>query len=236
MYCGRQLKPASRSAAPSQGVLGSASVSVSHAVSAQIRDASTLAFLRNRGSRARWVTSVYTGSLILGAAGLLDGYRATSHWRARDAVLPLLGTTPVDEWVVFDRNRAKAARISAGLHFALALTTRLPGEEYVRTAQVVAEYARCAPFDAGGRMEQVLPSPERQWKSSANSLLTPVQRRRLCINTDVWSRTKALRGSRVRAADALIRPRRRGQRQIPTHRFCLNLENFRFPNQRFDPV
>lgn len=116
---------------------------------AQMRDAATLAFLRDRASRARWVTSVCTGSLILGAAGLLAGYRATSHWCVRDTVLPLLGATPVDERVVFDRNRVTAAGISAGLDFALALSARLRGEAYARTAQLVAEYAPQPPFDAG---------------------------------------------------------------------------------------
>ena len=67
----------------------------------------------------------------------------------RDTVLPLLGTTPVDERVVFDRNRVTAAGISAGLDFALALSARLRGEAYARTAQLVAEYAPQPPFDAG---------------------------------------------------------------------------------------
>ncbi|KQO90549.1 DJ-1/PfpI family protein [Methylorubrum extorquens] len=116
---------------------------------AQMRDAATLAFLRDRASRARWVTSVCTGSLILGAAGLLKGYRATSHWCARDTVLPLLGAIPVDDRVVFDGNRVTAAGVSAGLDFALALAARLRGEDYARTAQLVAEYAPKPPFEAG---------------------------------------------------------------------------------------
>lgn len=116
---------------------------------AQMRDAATLAFLRDRAGRARWVTGVCTGSLILGAAGLLDGYRATSHWCVRDTVLPLLGAVPVDERVVFDRNRITAAGISAGLDFALALAARLRGDDYARTAQLVAEYAPQPPFAAG---------------------------------------------------------------------------------------
>jgi transcriptional regulator GlxA family with amidase domain len=107
----------------------------------QMRDESTLAFLRDRASRAAWVTSVCTGSLILGAAGLLRGYRATSHWCVRDAVLPLLGAIPVDERVVFDRDRITAAGISAGLDFALALAARLRGADHARTSQLVAEYA-----------------------------------------------------------------------------------------------
>ena len=115
----------------------------------QMRDPATLAFLRERAARAAWVTSVCTGSLILGAAGLLAGYRATSHWCVRDAVLPLLGAVPVDERVVFDRNRVTAAGISAGLDFALALAARLRGDDYARTSQLVAEYAPRPPFDAG---------------------------------------------------------------------------------------
>lgn len=115
----------------------------------QMRDAATLAFLRERAARAAWITSVCTGSLILGAAGLLEGYRATSHWCVRDAVLPLLGAVPVDERVVFDRNRVTAAGISAGLDFALALAAKLRGEAYARTSQLVAEYAPHPPFDAG---------------------------------------------------------------------------------------
>ena len=115
----------------------------------QMRDEATLAFLRDRASRAAWVTSVCTGSLILGAAGLLTGYRATSHWCVRDAILPLLGAIPVDERVVSDRNRVTAAGVSAGLDFALALSARLRGVDYARTSQLVAEYAPQPPFSAG---------------------------------------------------------------------------------------
>ena len=116
---------------------------------AQMRNAALLAFLRDRAARATWVTSVCTGSLILGAAGLLRGYRATSHWCVRDAVLPLLGAEPVAERVVFDRNRVTAAGISAGLDLGLALAARLRGPDYARTAQLVAEYAPEPPFQAG---------------------------------------------------------------------------------------
>ena len=116
---------------------------------AQMRDADTLAFLRDRAARARWICSVCTGSLILGAAGLLAGHRATSHWCVRDAVLPLLGAEPVDARVVFDRDRVTAAGVSAGLDFALALAARIRGDSYAKTAQLVAEYAPQPPFRAG---------------------------------------------------------------------------------------
>ena len=116
---------------------------------AQMRNARLLDFLRDRAGRAAWVTSVCTGSLILGAAGLLRGYRATSHWCVRDAVLPLLGAEPVGERVVVDRNRMTGAGISAGLDLGLALAARLRGAAYARTAQLVAEYAPDPPFRAG---------------------------------------------------------------------------------------
>jgi cyclohexyl-isocyanide hydratase len=115
----------------------------------QMGDAALLAFLRNRAARAGWIASVCTGSLILGAAGLLRGYRATSHWSVRDAVLPLLGARPVAERVVFDRDRVTAAGVSAGLDLGLALAAHLRGDSYARTAQLVAEYAPAPPFRAG---------------------------------------------------------------------------------------
>ncbi|WP_336486629.1 DJ-1/PfpI family protein [Methylobacterium nigriterrae] len=116
---------------------------------AQMRDAQVIAFLRDRAERAAWIASVCTGSLILGAAGLLDGYRATSHWCVRDRVLPILGAEPVAERVVFDRNRVTAAGVSAGLDLGLALAARLCGSDYARTGQLVAEYAPRPPFRSG---------------------------------------------------------------------------------------
>lgn len=120
---------------------------------AQMGNAALLAFLRDRAARAGWIASVCTGSLILGAAGLLRGYRATSHWCVRDAVLPLLGARPVAERVVFDRDRVTAAGVSAGLDLGLALAARLRGDAYARTAQLVAEYAPAPPFSAGTPFE-----------------------------------------------------------------------------------
>ncbi|MDP4004998.1 DJ-1/PfpI family protein [Methylobacterium sp. NEAU K] len=136
---------------------------------AQMRDAAVLAFLRERAARAAWVASVCTGALILGAAGLLRGYRATSHWCVRDAVLPLLGAVPVAERVVFDRNRATAAGISAGLDLGLALAARLRDPDYARTAQLVAEYAPEPPFRAGTPAEA---GPEIV--RAANAILAPL--------------------------------------------------------------
>lgn len=138
----------------------------------QMRDAETLRFLRERAERAEWITSVCTGSLILGAAGLLDGYRATSHWCLRESVLPLLGAIPVAERVVFDRNSVTAAGVSAGLDFALALAAKLRDDHYAETAQFVAEYASQPPFSAG-TLEGAGPGVLR----SALAILAPLMER-----------------------------------------------------------
>lgn len=115
---------------------------------AAMDDADTLAFLRARGRQAQWVTSVCTGSLLLGAAGLLQGRRATSHW----AVLPLLhhyGATSVAQRVVQDGTVLTGAGVTAGLDFALTLAARLSGPEFARQVQLLAEYDPAPPFDAG---------------------------------------------------------------------------------------
>lgn len=101
-------------------------------------DPETLAFLADRGARARFVTSVCTGSLLLGAAGLLDGYRAISHWYVRD-LLPLMGALPAPGRVVEDRNRVTGGGVTAGIDFGLTLAARLRGEDYARRIQLVIE-------------------------------------------------------------------------------------------------
>ena len=115
---------------------------------AALRDAQVLAFLADRGSRARLVTSVCTGSLLLGAAGLLRGYRATSHW-ATHALLAEVGATPVQARVVHDRNRITGAGVSAGLDLGLAIVGLLRDTAYAQTVQLLAEYAPAPPYDAG---------------------------------------------------------------------------------------
>jgi putative intracellular protease/amidase len=115
---------------------------------AAMQDEATLAFLRDRGSRARLVTSVCTGSLLLGAAGLLRGYRATSHWVARD-LLREFGAEPVDARVVVDRNRITGAGVTAGIDFGLSIVARLRDADYAKAVQLLAEYQPEPPFDAG---------------------------------------------------------------------------------------
>jgi cyclohexyl-isocyanide hydratase len=113
-----------------------------------MRSKKTIEFLASRGAGAKRVTSVCTGSLVLGAAGLLDGYKATSHWMARD-LLPLFGATPVAERFVKDRNRYTGAGVSAGLDFGLALTEEMRDTEYAQTVQLICEYAPQPPLLAG---------------------------------------------------------------------------------------
>jgi transcriptional regulator GlxA family with amidase domain len=113
-----------------------------------IADEETMELVRSRGETARYVTSVCTGSIILGAAGLLDGYKATSHWVTRP-MLHHFGATETDERVVIDRNRITAAGVSAGLDLGLHLTLKLRDEFYAHTMQLLAEYAPAPPFDYG---------------------------------------------------------------------------------------
>ena len=111
-------------------------------------DRPMLDFLADRGRRARYVTSVCTGSLVLAAAGLLNGYRATSHWYVRD-LLPLMGATLETARVVEDRNRITAGGVTAGIDFALALAARLTDAERAKLIQLVLEYDPQPPFAAG---------------------------------------------------------------------------------------
>jgi cyclohexyl-isocyanide hydratase len=113
-----------------------------------IDDKEVLSWLREIGLQADWVTSVCTGSLILGAAGLLHGYRATSHWDWRDH-LALFGAEPVAQRVVFDRNRVTGGGVTAGIDFALALMAAIRGETYARAVQLGLEYDPKPPFDSG---------------------------------------------------------------------------------------
>jgi transcriptional regulator GlxA family with amidase domain len=95
-----------------------------------------------------WTTSVCTGSLILAAAGLLEGKRATSHWLALEQ-LRELGAEPVSERVVFDGKIVTAAGVSAGIDMALSLAARVAGEEVAQAIQLGIEYDPQPPFDAG---------------------------------------------------------------------------------------
>ncbi|MBK8545104.1 MAG: DJ-1/PfpI family protein [Caulobacteraceae bacterium] len=107
---------------------------------AAMRDPATIEFIADRGARARWVTSVCTGSLLLGQAGLLQGYRATSHWIAQ-SLLPDFGAIEVHERVVIDRNRMTGGGVTSGLDLGLALVHQLRPAEFAQAVQLLAEYA-----------------------------------------------------------------------------------------------
>ena len=117
-----------------------------------IEDEATMAWVRQVAERATWVTSVCTGSLLLGAAGLLRGYRATCHW-AQHHHLASFGAFPVRERVVFDRDRVTGGGVTAGVDFGLALLAAIRGEAHAKLVQLSLEYDPAPPFNAG--------SPER---------------------------------------------------------------------------
>ena len=117
-------------------------------VNAVMEDGAALAFLRRQAERASWVTSVCTGALVLGAAGLLRGYRATTHWMSLD-LLAAFGATAVRERVVIDRNRATGGGVTAGIDFGLRLAAELRGERVARAIQLGMEYDPAPPYDAG---------------------------------------------------------------------------------------
>ena len=126
-----------------------------------LNDEEVLDFLRRQASGARYVTSVCTGSLVLGAAGLLQGRRATTHWMS----LPMLaafGCEPVAERVVVDGNVITGGGVTAGIDFALTVAGELLGAEAAERIQLGMEYDPHPPFDAG--------SPERAGASVVDAV------------------------------------------------------------------
>jgi len=111
-------------------------------------DSEVLDFLRRHGRTARYVTSVCTGSLLLGAAGLLEGYEAATHWAYMD-LLPVFGARPVQERVVVDRNRFTGGGVTAGIDFALRLVAQIAGERFAKGVQLRIEYNPAPPFRSG---------------------------------------------------------------------------------------
>lgn len=130
-----------------------------------IADDEAMEWVARVGASAQWVTSVCTGSLVLGAAGLLRGYRATTHWAWLDQ-LPVFRAEPVAARTVVDRNRVTGGGVTAGIDFALTLTAAIRGEDHARLVQLSLEYDPQPPFDAG--------SPER-----AGTMLVETYRRRV---------------------------------------------------------
>src|SRR3954470_1220358 len=117
-------------------------------IDAQLENADVLAFLRSQGENARYVTSVCSGALLLGAAGLLHGYRATTHWLSLD-LLRHFGAEPVDERVVRDRNRITGGGVTAGIDFGLVVAAELFGPTVAQSIQLAIEYQPAPPYDSG---------------------------------------------------------------------------------------
>ncbi|MEV6117078.1 DJ-1/PfpI family protein [Streptomyces sp. NPDC052109] len=115
---------------------------------AQLENPALLDWLRAADAVTTWTTSVCSGSLLLAAAGLLRGRRATSHWAALE-LLGRLGAEPTGERVVTDGKYVTAAGVSSGIDMALTLTGRIAGDEHARAVQLLTEYDPQPPYDAG---------------------------------------------------------------------------------------
>ena len=117
-------------------------------VSAAMEDAKVLEFLRRQAVKAKFVTSVCTGSLLLGAAGLLKGYRATAHWMSLD-LLPYFGAITLPDRVVIDRTRITGGGVTSGIDCALVIAGELVGSDAAKKIQLMIEYNPAPPFDCG---------------------------------------------------------------------------------------
>jgi len=113
-----------------------------------MEDRKALEFLRRQAQQAKYVTSVCTGALVLGAAGLLKGYRAATHWDSMN-ILPVFGATPVSQRVVTDRNRITGGGVTAGIDFALTIAAEVFGAEVAKSIQLSMEYNPAPPFACG---------------------------------------------------------------------------------------
>lgn len=113
-----------------------------------MEDPEVIEYLQTAGAQARWITSVCTGALVLGAAGLLQGYKATTHWAAAD-MLAAYGAEHVEGRYVIDRNRATGGGVTAGIDFGLALMAEMGFEQEAKQVQLAMEYSPQPPFASG---------------------------------------------------------------------------------------
>lgn len=144
-----------------------------------VNDEEMLDFLRRQARGAKYVTSVCTGSLVLGAAGLLQGYRATTHWTAMDLLAPF-GATPMKTRVCVDRNRITGGGVTAGIDFALTLMSIMVDRKTAEMIQLRLEYNPAPPFNAGSpdtappeilalMKERIAPFRERRHEANARA-------------------------------------------------------------------
>ncbi len=147
--CGFSILPRSSFAACSQADI--LCVPGGHGVRGAIADPEIVDFVRQQGKDADYITSVCTGAFILGAAGLLQGKKATCHW-AYTQLLPLFGATHVPARVVHDSNLITAGGVTSGIDFALSLIATIASEDVARTIQLALEYDPAPPF-GGGSLE-----------------------------------------------------------------------------------
>jgi cyclohexyl-isocyanide hydratase len=151
-------------------------------VDALLLDDEVLDFLRAQALNAKFVTSVCTGALLLGAAGLLVGKRATTHWTCVD-LLPVFGAIPNRERVVFDGRLATGGGVTAGIDFALALVGELAGAEAAMAIQLQFEYAPKPPFNAGDpsnappAVVEAIRAQSRESRAERERLVTQAARR-----------------------------------------------------------
>ena len=139
-------------------------------MNALLEDEEVLAFLRRQGAQARYVTSVCTGALVLGAAGLLKGYKAATHWASME-FLKAYGAEPVDTRVCVDRNRITGGGVTAGIDFGLSIASLLSDRKTAEKIQLYTEYNPEPPFHAGS--PKTAPSEVvSEFKSYVSGMLT----------------------------------------------------------------
>ena len=147
-------------------------------------DEEMLDFLRAQAKAAKYVTSVCTGSLVLGAAGLLKGYKATTHWAAMKYLEPY-GALPTRTRVCVDRNRASGGGVTAGIDFALTLVSHLADRQTAEMIQLRLEYNPAPPFTSGSpdtaspeviaRLRQINPAGQERRKANNEQAAAALQ-------------------------------------------------------------
>ncbi|MER0423959.1 MULTISPECIES: DJ-1/PfpI family protein [Streptomyces] len=135
----------------------------------QMENATLLGWLRTADAATTWTTSVCTGSLLLAAAGLLEGRRATSHWLALEA-LQEFGAEPTGERVVFDGKYVTAAGVSSGIDMGLALLGRIAGDDTARSVQLLTEYDPQPPYDCGSP-EKAPAALVEEWRARSRHVI-----------------------------------------------------------------